>query len=235
MHVLPQGQYSPILSVPEKGTGRAVMLCLFLSFFVHAGAFALVPDLEYEAEQTSSRTLQVNLMSMARPAIDPAKIEPAAGESKTPDLKIVSEPEPKKTIARPNKVQTQEPVPERKIVDRQIPKRVSYSPPAVSSNDRGREETTVIPVLKEARILNRTPPHYPARARRMGRQGTVLLHALVTADGRTQDLKIVSSSGHKSLDQSAIKAVKNWAFASATKNGKPIKAWVEVPVEFVLR
>jgi|32_taG_2_1085360.scaffolds.fasta_scaffold00128_3 periplasmic protein TonB len=235
MSVLTQEYYSPILSIPEKGMGKAALLCLLLSLFAHAGAMALVPDLKPKMEQRSPQILHVNLMSMAAPVIESAKIEPAAGQETKPDLKIASAPKANEIIAEPKPVQKIKPKLEQKIIHKQEPENISYSPPILSSNDQGKQKTTVIPVVKNVHIINQTPPIYPPRAKRMGQQGTVLLHALVAGNGQTQDLKIVSSSGHQSLDQSALRAVKNWTFASATKGGQPTKAWVEVPVEFILR
>lgn len=220
----------------DSNAGKAFGLCLCLSALIHAGALASLPNLK-EKTQPVPVSLEINLMSLAAPVIEPAKIEPASGEVKTPEIEIVSKPQAKEIITKPKPepIKKQTPKPALKVVKKEKPAKAQPAQPRLTSNDRGAEKTTVIPLVKQANILKQTPPNYPPRARRMGQQGTVLLHALVGRDGHTQDLKIVSSSGYTSLDNSAINAVKTWTFVSARKDGRPMKAWVEVPVQFVLR
>jgi protein TonB len=46
---------------------------------------------------------------------------------------------------------------------------------------------------------------YPEQARRLGIEGTVTLFVELAADGRVEDVRIVESSGHASLDNAAVK------------------------------
>ena len=235
MSVLAQNYNSPILTASEKGIGKVIGLCLFLSLFAHAGVAALVPEFKHKAMDAPVKTLQVNLMSVAAPMIEPQNIEPAAGKPKTPDLKIVAMPKAKTVLPKPQPVIKAPIKPSPQIIKNEEPQFSQEAPPVLTSNDMGHEDTTIIPVIKNVAILKQIPPTYPAKARRMEQQGIVLLHALVNDHGQTQDLKIASSSGYSSLDRSAMKAVRGWRFETSSRNGKPIKAWVEVPVRFVLR
>lgn len=91
------------------------------------------------------------------------------------------------------------------------------------------------PVVTTARYRHPpTPPAYPPRAISLGLEGTALVRALVGTDGATRALRLHRSSGHHELDQAALAAVRGWAFAAATEGGRPIEAWVEVPVRFRL-
>ena len=47
--------------------------------------------------------------------------------------------------------------------------------------------------------------YYPEQARKLGLEGTVMLHVELLSDGRVDDVRIVSSSGHAILDNAAIK------------------------------
>ncbi|NQZ08523.1 MAG: energy transducer TonB [Algicola sp.] len=92
-----------------------------------------------------------------------------------------------------------------------------------------------LPVVKEARF--RAPPQspvYPRLALRRRQQGEAWVKALVNARGETQQVKLSRSSGFDSLDRSALAAVSKWLFAAAQIDGKPVTAWVEVPVDFVI-
>lgn len=90
-------------------------------------------------------------------------------------------------------------------------------------------------VYTAAQYLRRDPPRYPERARTLGQQGTVVLHAEVLPNGYSQQLKVAVSSGHQLLDGAAIAAVKKWQFAPAYAQGNPVAHWVSVPVRFTLQ
>jgi periplasmic protein TonB len=77
-------------------------------------------------------------------------------------------------------------------------------------------------------------PYYPAAAREQGWQGTALLKVLVLKNGSVGALEILRSSGYSILDRSALKAVKEWKFVPAQKDGQPIEIGVEIPVTFRL-
>jgi len=229
-------QAEPFLSRKyETGAVKVIGLCLFLSLSAHALAMIAMPGMSAKGIEIPVPQIRINLVSLAAPEIAPQEIEPAAGEEvhevevipteKPKDIIPVSKPKPLKKLAS---VPVQKPVKKEKV------QHIEPRKAMVTNNDRGQDKSTVIPLLKNVNILRQTPPEYPSRARRMGRQGTVVLHALVNGEGHTETLKVVSSSGHQSLDRSAVSAVEQWTFEAATRDGKPMKAWVEVPVRFVL-
>jgi protein TonB len=78
------------------------------------------------------------------------------------------------------------------------------------------------------------PPVYPPRALDLGLTGTVLVRALVSVAGDTQEARIWRSSGHPLLDAAALAAVRRWAFEPALVGDRRVEAWVEVPVHFRL-
>lgn len=221
----------------EAGAVKAVGLCLLLSLFAHAVAVAAMPALSTNNIEIPVPQIRINLVSLAAPEIQPQKIEPAAGEE-VKEVKIVPTEQPKEVIPvskpKPKTLKKLASLPAQKPIKKEQIQKIEPRKAVVTNNDRGQDKSTVIPLLRDVNILRQTPPEYPSRARRMGRQGTVVLHALVNGDGRTETLKVVSSSGHQSLDRSAVNAVENWTFEAATRDGKPMKAWVEVPVRFVL-
>jgi TonB family protein len=65
-------------------------------------------------------------------------------------------------------------------------------------------------------------------------QGTVLVSAIITADGRATDIHIVQPLG-MGLDESAMKAVANWKFKPAMgPNGRPTAVRTTIEVTFHL-
>jgi protein TonB len=78
----------------------------------------------------------------------------------------------------------------------------------------------------------RVPSVYPPSAREAGVQGTVMVQALVGTDGHVHDVRIVHSI--PMLDDAAKAAVMQWKFKPARSAGKPVAAWVGVPIKFSL-
>jgi protein TonB len=78
-------------------------------------------------------------------------------------------------------------------------------------------------------------PPYPPAARRLGIQGTTLLHVLVGDTGRVVDVLVKQSAGHPDLDQAATDAVRRWSFEPARRGVEPVAIWVQLPFEFKLR
>lgn len=86
----------------------------------------------------------------------------------------------------------------------------------------------------DAVYLHNPAPVYPARARRQGVQGKVLLEVAVTADGQARTVSIKRSSGSSVLDDAASDAVGRWRFVPAKQGNEAVEARVIVPVEFKL-
>lgn len=77
--------------------------------------------------------------------------------------------------------------------------------------------------VKKAIPINRVSPKYPMSAARSNQEGWVRLSFVVKEDGSV-DLPIIEdSSGIKSFEKAAKRAIKAWTFDPATRNGKTIE------------
>jgi protein TonB len=54
-------------------------------------------------------------------------------------------------------------------------------------------------------------------------------------EGAAVEIVLHRPSGFQMLDRAAIAAVRSWHFLPATRDGRPVSAWVEIPVRFHLR
>jgi periplasmic protein TonB len=63
----------------------------------------------------------------------------------------------------------------------------------------------------------------------------VRLRVQVSAEGRTLEVTLQSSSGHQRLDEAAARAVRKWKFVPARRGDTAVAAWVVVPIAFRLR
>ena len=76
-------------------------------------------------------------------------------------------------------------------------------------------------------------PEYTNQARKARIQGTVVVQAVVTVDGRAEHISVVRGLG-SGLDEKAIEAVKKWRFNPARDaDGHPVA--VAVPMEVTFR
>ena len=78
--------------------------------------------------------------------------------------------------------------------------------------------------------IERAAPVYPDAARERGVSGTVMVQALVLADGSVAETRIVRSIPE--LDTAAAEAVRKWRFKPAMSGQNPAAVWVGIPVKF---
>ncbi|HEU5401118.1 MAG TPA: TonB family protein [Terriglobales bacterium] len=78
--------------------------------------------------------------------------------------------------------------------------------------------------------LNKVDPAYPPDLIRDRVQGTVVLYAVIRANGTVDSVRVLESVDQR-LDQSAIRALIRWHFRPGTKEGVPVdvEAVVQVP------
>jgi protein TonB len=90
----------------------------------------------------------------------------------------------------------------------------------------------VIPPRPASGLAGNRKPVYPLVARSRHLEGRVMLQVQVAASGDPLAVRVISSSGHPLLDDSAVEAVRTWRFVPATQAGQAVAAPVEVPVDF---
>ena len=83
------------------------------------------------------------------------------------------------------------------------------------------------------RILIATDPLYPEEARAVGKQGIVVLAVVIDREGIPRDIKVKKSLAPE-MDAEAVKAVRDWKFSPAMKDGKPVSVLINVQVNFRL-
>ena len=81
-------------------------------------------------------------------------------------------------------------------------------------------------------LLHRVEPVYPAEARLLRREGTVILAATVMEDGTVSDVKVVD--GPPELAPSAVDAVKHWRYEPFELDGKPVTHEIGIKIDFKL-
>jgi periplasmic protein TonB len=87
--------------------------------------------------------------------------------------------------------------------------------------------------VREAQILTQTNPEYPLAARQARVQGSVVVSAVVGADGHIKSVKPLS--GPPLLQNPAAAAVRQWVYKPATLNGIPVESETRIELNFTLQ
>jgi len=86
------------------------------------------------------------------------------------------------------------------------------------------------------KLVKDVKPNYTAAAMQAKISGDVTLEAVVLADGKVGDVRVIKSLDREyGLDDQAVTAMKAWQFKPATKDGAAIPVVVKVEMTFALR
>jgi protein TonB len=83
-------------------------------------------------------------------------------------------------------------------------------------------------------FLRRVLPVYPEMAKRLGKEGRVVLRLSIDARGNLQSVQVVEGAGF-GFEEAALTAVKQSSFRPATVQGEPRACIARLPIKFALR
>jgi protein TonB len=86
--------------------------------------------------------------------------------------------------------------------------------------------------VEAAKLVFGPKPVYPPLAKQARISGTVMLAALISADGHIRNLRVIS--GHPMLVQAAIETVRQWIYHPTLLNGEPVEVLTDIQVNFSL-
>jgi protein TonB len=76
-------------------------------------------------------------------------------------------------------------------------------------------------------------PYYPTTWQEEGIQGNVRLAVRVGADGEVHEVKVVESSGYRTLDRASLRAGYSCKFGAGSKNSDSASEWTTVQYKWV--
>jgi len=94
-------------------------------------------------------------------------------------------------------------------------------------------ELTRVSSDQNERLLQSGDSSYPALARQMRVEGSVVLQAFVAADGAIRDLRVLS--GNPILVPAAVDAARQWRFAPYLQNGQPVATQAKIMINFSIK
>lgn len=105
-------------------------------------------------------------------------------------------------------------------------------PPAEIKKPEDRRALRVSGPVQQAQLTSRVEPRYPVIAIQTRTEGSVVLHAIISRDGRITALEVVS--GPPLLVQAALDAVRQWRYRPTYLGGEPIEVDTSITVIFRL-
>jgi protein TonB len=199
---------------------EAILITLLIHGLVAAGLLVMEPD------RYAKRVLHPLEVTLLTP---PQVLPPQPPPPPPPKPKPVVKPEVKPLAPPIEPVVIPDPEP---VVSEEPP--LPVAPPVEEPVPAPVEVAIVLPEYRADHLRNPAPP-YPAIAKRLRIEGTVLVRVLVSPAGLPKKIELAHTSGAPVLDEAALKAVRDWAFVPARRGVEPVEAWVEIPINFHLR
>ena len=84
------------------------------------------------------------------------------------------------------------------------------------------------------KFLHREMPVYPLMARKLGKEGVVVLRLTIDHRGNLLDVEVTQKAGY-GFTEAAIEAVKRSTFLPAERDGQPIVSRAILPIRFMFR
>ncbi len=226
---------------------QRVLVAGWISLGLHAALIALVQVVPPAPVGLGETVIEARLVS--RQAVSVAAVQPPATGTNPPEVQtetprlVPSEGVDTLPVARPQVAQPPDvppaPAPAPAPADP-----VASAEPAVAAPPPAPAPATAITsavdltyysardVDVHPRALHEVIPVYPADADRRRVSGKLRLQLKLQADGRVSDLEVLSASPPGVFDESALQAFRTARFAPAQKNGRPVRALVQIEVVY---
>jgi TonB family protein len=112
-------------------------------------------------------------------------------------------------------------LPEEPLPEESLPERTERSGPL-----RIKEGETTRP-----EIIRQFKPVYSEKARQAGTRGTVIVEAIIDEEGCVRNIRSLQGLPN-GLTKAAMEAVRQWVFSPATLEGKPVKVYYVLTINF---
>lgn len=216
-----------------------------VSLVIHAGLLILLFSLPAARLIPAARTVYISLGQEERGYPEsPAGVQP--DDRLKTETARKTKPEPLACIQTRQKIETQAFPKEKPAPDAgqnaavMISSRTGPSPSekqATAGITREKSEPrapTVFGTPGAPSFIHREIPVYPLLARRLGKEGRVVLKLAIDEKGRLQHIEVVEHSGF-GFTEAALDAVRKSSFAPARRMGRRIASQALLSVRFVLK
>jgi periplasmic protein TonB len=113
------------------------------------------------------------------------------------------------------------------------PARLPVEPPSIDTHKTNEKSTVKVSEgVQQAQLVSRIEPRYPLLALQTRKEGTVLLHAIISREGVITAIEV--ASGSPWFVQAALDAVREWRYRPTYLNGEPVEVETSITVIFRL-
>jgi len=178
-----------------------------------------------QAQQTAGAPI-----SAPRPATTPTAapaVPPAKAPADTPTA-VPSAPPGGPAESAPVEETEPQPVPEAE------PQTAAPARPAGDGTVRPGDLVTMGAGVTPPKVARRASLRYPPLAQRMKKEATVIVRVLVDETGRAAEVQRSGGSAGFGMDEAALEYARSCVFTPASKNGVPVRMWLELKVAFNL-
>ena len=89
--------------------------------------------------------------------------------------------------------------------------------------------------VQAPRIIRQVPPSFPEGLRLMGLPGKVVAEIIIGKDGVPHSVRVLEAEGGPAMTYEALEALRQWRFEPAKLEGKPVKVYYVLTINFVLK
>jgi periplasmic protein TonB len=161
----------------------------------------------------------------------PKAVEPPKPEPVRPQKKVKPRPKPQPIITEPVETKTFMPQPLTEAQPSPAPPRAAAG---AGAGTRTGPHVADFGGATGPAFLRRVLPAYPELARRLGKEGRVVLRLTIEARGNLLKVEVVQRAGF-GFEEAAVAAVKRSSFRPAMVQGQAVTSVAKLPIRFVLR
>jgi len=107
-----------------------------------------------------------------------------------------------------------------------------FRPPLAQKAPQPETKRIRVTQIDPGQWIHRVQPVYPAPARQIRLEGKVELRAVISREGRIQELEVLS--GHPMFVRASLEAVWQWRYRPTVLNGQAVEVETHITVLFVL-
>lgn len=214
-----------------------------ISFLLHVAALSVLLLRPGRTLPPPEKPLEIEMVqqpAQTRGTPPPPAPAPGAPDSKPAPVQAASRPAPALPEAKSAPAQIAAAPPPSQPAPPAKPQQAAPTAPTVNLGNAGEDldalsvtGENVVPPAPDARYRNQ-PPHYPAKAAKIGAEGTVQLVVKVAPNGQALGVEVLTSSGNADLDQEARRAVELWRFRPARAGGAAVPYDYVVNIRFAM-
>jgi protein TonB len=171
-------------------------------------------------KQTIQREIEQQLAAEQRAAEQRAAEERAAAAAAAAPPPPPAAPTPTPEPARPRPAAP----PSTQVAATTSPPATTAPPPPAAPSGK----------LIEAQVVRQVPPQYPPDAYRRRQEGWVELEFTIGTDGKVKDVRVARAQPTRVFDREAIRAMQQWTFKPAQRDGQAVESPGRRRIEFKL-